>query len=107
MSLAQPRTDKEYEARWDAETLANAERIKADPSRLGSAQAAAKAIADQKDEDQKAMRKVAGRRGVTDKGVQGGTRDAPPLKNPNGGIQQSYQSTPKGTSNGYNVFKQI
>ena len=61
MSLVEPRTDKEYEARWDAETLVNAERIKADPARLSTAQSAAKAMAAQQDEKQKALRKVAGK----------------------------------------------
>lgn len=55
-------TDQEHRARWDAESLAQAEKIKADPERLSRAKEAAKKLADEEAEDARAMRKVAGRR---------------------------------------------
>lgn len=96
MSLAKPRTDKEYEARWDAETLANAERIKADPTRLSSAQSAAKAMAEQQDEKQKAMRKVAGRKP---------TRSPDPPKAFQG--RSGPNNPPPKQGSGFNVFQKI
>ena len=99
MSLARPSTDKEYEARWDAETLANAERIKADPGRLDLAQAAAKAIVDQKDEDQKTMRKVAGKKS---KGSAPATQG---FQNPKPAPKQA--GTKGSNVSGYNIFQRI
>lgn len=52
-------SDKEYEARWDAESLAKAEEIKADPSRLTAAQEAARKMAEEQRKNLKAINKVA------------------------------------------------
>ena len=101
MSIAQPRTDEEYEARWDAETLANAERIKADPNRLSSAQSAAKALADQQTEDQKVMRKVAKPAARREQAPQSnaGMGTTPPRKQP--------AATRRESKGGFNVFQKI
>jgi hypothetical protein len=61
MIADQPKTDAEYQAQWDAETLASAEEIKADEGRLKAAEARAAKMAEDKDEQAKAMRKVAGK----------------------------------------------
>ena len=95
MSLTNPQTDQEYQSRWEAETLAQAETIKDDPSRLQSAQAAAKVIADEKDKDQKSMCKIAGKKTRTpapNQGTKGysGPNNAPPKQ-----------------SGGFNVFQKI
>lgn len=47
---------------WDAQTLAEAEVIKADQSRMEAAKAAAAKLAAKKAEEQRAMNKVAGRK---------------------------------------------
>jgi len=98
MSMAEPVSDKEYQARWDAETLAQAESIKDDPSRLTAAQSAAKALADKQSEDAKSMRKVAGKSANRD-----------PAPSPNQGYQPpktTAKPAPK-KSGGYNVFQKI
>ena len=51
--------DKECRARWDAETLACTEEIKADPARLEAAQLAAAAQAKVKEEEAENLKKVA------------------------------------------------
>lgn len=98
MSLSRPSTDKEYEARWDAETLANAKKIEADPARLTSAQDAAKAMVEQRDEDHRAMREVAG------------AKPSPVQKQKQApGIKQAVTTNAarKPSGNGYNVFQKI
>ena len=59
-SIGFPKTDADYEAKWDAETLAKAELIKNDASRLEKAQVAAGKIAEQEREEANAMARVAG-----------------------------------------------
>lgn len=95
MSIENPVTDKEHEARWDAQTLAQAESIKADPSRLSAAQQAAKALADKQIEDQRAMRKVAGKK-----------TDPAPRKMLGIKIAITSNNAPPKTS-GFNVFQKI
>lgn len=50
---------KEYEAKWDAQTLAEAEAIKADKLRMKKAKTAAKELSKEADEKAKAMKKIA------------------------------------------------
>lgn len=61
MMAEQPMTDKEWEAHYDAETLARAEAIKNDPARLAAAQKQAAKITAEKKEEAEAMAKVAGK----------------------------------------------
>ena len=53
------RTDKDWEAIWDAETLARAELIKGNPTRLKAATKWAKVLAEEEKEETKAMQNVA------------------------------------------------
>lgn len=53
--------DSENQARWDAETLAQAKEIEMDPGRVEKAKIAAKKLAAQEDKRAQAMRKVAGK----------------------------------------------
>jgi len=69
LSFASPVSDKEWRARDDADTLARAEEIKADKTRLDTAQAAATKMAEDKAEEAAAMRKVA------DKGYPPGSKN--------------------------------
>lgn len=52
--------DKNELARWDAQTLTEAEQIKNDPDRLERAKKAAAELVKKNDEETKAMRRVAG-----------------------------------------------
>ncbi len=58
------KTEAEYQAEWDARTLADAERIKADKARLKKAEDAATKIVNEQNKEAQAMRKVAGKRGA-------------------------------------------
>jgi hypothetical protein len=64
--LSEPKTDREWQARMDAETLAQAEKIKADKARLEAAQKQAKLMANDKREEATAMSKIAGQASGTD-----------------------------------------
>ena len=70
-----PKTDAEYQAQWDAETLAGAEEIKADEARLKAAQARAATMAEEKEEQAKAMSKVADKATGSPDGNKAGERD--------------------------------
>lgn len=59
---ATPKTEKEWEARYDAETLARAEVIKKDPQRLAAAQEQAGKMAEAETEEARALRKVANKK---------------------------------------------
>lgn len=61
--LDEPKTDREWQARMDAETLAQAEKIKADKARLDAAQAEATKMAEDKQDEAAAMKKIAGAKG--------------------------------------------
>lgn len=50
----------EHEPRWDAQTLAEAKQIEANPNRMAAAETAAKALAQEKEKDAAAMASVAG-----------------------------------------------
>ncbi len=54
-------SDKEWEARNDARTLADSEAIKEDVTRLGAAQAAAKKMADEQQEELDNIKTIAKR----------------------------------------------
>jgi len=54
--------DEKYQAEWDAQSLADAEKIKSDPKRYANAQHAAVRLAEEEREKAKAMSKVAGRK---------------------------------------------
>lgn len=70
--IDEPKTDKEWQAQYDAQTLAQAEEIKADETRLAAAQAQAKKMVENKREEAKAMAKVAGKRERGTGGQSGG-----------------------------------
>lgn len=53
------RTEKDWEAIWDAETLARAELIKSTPARLKAATAWAKKLVDEEKAEAEAMQTVA------------------------------------------------
>lgn len=55
-------SDRDWRAKDDARTLAEAEVIKQDKDRLIAAQDAAKRMAEEKNEEARAMKKVAGRK---------------------------------------------
>lgn len=57
--IDEPRTEKEMQARWDAETLIRAKEIESDTSRLEEAQKAAVKLVEEKKEALKAVQKVA------------------------------------------------
>ena len=57
-----PKTEKEWQARYDAETLARAEVIKQDKSRLEAAQKAASEMAEDERKEANALSKVAGKK---------------------------------------------
>ncbi len=61
MMTDEPKSDAEWQAHCDANTLAGAEEIKADPTRMKAAQAQAVKMAEDKEEEAKAMEKVAGK----------------------------------------------
>ncbi len=58
-----PEEDRDWEAENDAETLANAEQIKGDPSRAIKARNAARRLSEKKEKESAAMDAVAGKRG--------------------------------------------
>ena len=60
--MAQPKLSAEddYQGEWDANTLSDAELIKADPKRFAKAKKAAKALAKKKELEAGTMKKVAG-----------------------------------------------
>lgn len=89
----------EHRAQWDAEILADAETIKADPKRLSAAKSAAERMAEEKREQANSMSKVAGRK----KRASGsGTRK------PKGDAKKvSFISTPQGNNTAFNVFQNI
>ena len=60
--MAQPKSDAQWQAEGDADTLARAEMIKNTPARLGKAKTAAKRMAVEQEKQAKGMRKVAGRK---------------------------------------------
>lgn len=88
--IEKPMTEAEWQARDDARTLARAEEIKADESRLQTAQDAAKKMLDEQRDEAKALSKVAGR------GSRNNTGRQPALK--------QRQGRPSST---HNVFRRI
>lgn len=52
----------ENEPEWDARTLAEAERIKADPGRLSAAKSAVKTLVKKEQQELAAMKKVSGQK---------------------------------------------
>lgn len=57
--MAQPKTEAEWQAQSDAETLASAEQIRKDPKRYSSAIQAAKSLAEKEEVRIKALKSVA------------------------------------------------
>lgn len=101
MSRSRPLTDKEWDARWDAESLAKAEEIKADPSRLNAAESAALKIAEEKQKELTGINRVANR-GKGRETAQGSTQNRiiTPNKKPKAVERRK-------SSNGFNVFQKI
>lgn len=54
-------TEENYQAEWDARTLADAERIKSDEIRYQKAKTAAERLAEEQNKEASAMRRVAGK----------------------------------------------
>jgi hypothetical protein len=71
MSAEVPMSEKEWEAHYDAETLARAEEIKSDEARLSAAQTQAAKMTEKKQEEAAAMAKVAGKKERPTGGQQG------------------------------------
>ena len=65
--VSAPVSDNDWEARSHARTLAEAERIKADPVKHGKAVIAAKKMAEESKQEAKAIQKVANRKIPTGK----------------------------------------
>ena len=94
-----PLSDKDYKARWDAETLASAKEIEADPTRLSKAKTAAQSMADDEAKKTKHLRQVAGRK-PRENGVGSGQ--------PNTLLRTNRNSNRNGSGVGsFNVFKKI
>lgn len=97
--MEEPVSDKEWRARWDAQTLSEAEVIKADQARLDAAKTAATKLADEKGKEKVAMDKVA-RTGGKGKPANTATGTGKPeFSPPRGG-------TGKKATN-YNVFQKL
>lgn len=88
--LEQPKSNDDYQAEWDAQSLAEAEKIKGDPARLEKAQTAAVRLAEEEREKANAMRKVAGRKRSSGAGSGG-----------------SKKTSGKAMPGNYNVFQKI
>jgi len=71
--------DEKYQAEWDAQSLADAEKIKSDPKRYANAQHAAVRLAEEEREKAKAMSKVAGSKRIPGRGS-GGSKSKPEQK---------------------------
>jgi hypothetical protein len=103
MSTPEPVTDKEWRSRWDAQTLSEAEVIKADQARLDAAQVAAAKLAEDKGEEKRALDKVArtgGKGTPSPKGGQGGQAHT----------KQKFSPETGGTvlgQGGHNVFERL
>jgi hypothetical protein len=80
--IEQPKSDAEMQAQWDAETLAQAEEIKADEGRLKAAEGQAAKMAEAKQEQAKAMNKVAGKGKGPSGDKKPGERDLSGTSNP-------------------------
>jgi hypothetical protein len=76
--LDQPVTEADWQAEDDARTLARAEVIKNDQSRLTKAQQAANKIAEREMKEASAMKKVAGRKVTNTNGSQGSKKPSGP-----------------------------
>jgi hypothetical protein len=95
-----PRSEKEWEAQYDAETLARAEVIKSDQARFDSAKVAAGKIAEREREEARAMQKVAGKKSASS----GSTPHRKESKDKKSG---GTGSGPGSEISSYNVFKKI
>lgn len=99
MSIAQPVSEMEWQARYDAESLAKAEEISADPLRLSAAQAAAVKIAEERKKEAVAINRVASR----------ANRRESARKTPAKAVivPKNKPKTAKKAKNGFNVFQKI
>jgi PAB1-binding protein PBP1 len=89
--------EERWQAEYDAQTLAEAEKIKSDPARHDRAKTAAQRMVEEKAEEAKAMRKVARKRGSGG----GSTRPSAPTRPQNSG------GSPGSKVGKFNVFKKI
>ena len=80
--IDEPKSDAEWQAHCDANTLAGAEEIKADPTRMKAAQTQAIKMAEDKEEEAKAMEKVAGKATGSADDNKSGKRDLSGTSNP-------------------------
>lgn len=94
------KTEAQWQAETDAETLAKAEVIKGDPGRLGKAQTAAAEIAENERKEAAAMSKVAGRKAPSGSGS-GGNRKG------NSTESKSGRAAGGNKMSGHNVFQKI
>jgi len=95
MVVDQPQTEAQWQAEYDARSLAEAEKIKNDPRRLERAQTAAGRLAEKEKEEAKAMSKVAG----------GRSRGISMDKLKHKPVIEKAATMP--TKTGYNVFEKI
>jgi hypothetical protein len=101
MSIDRPISEKEWQARYDAESLAKAEEIKADPGRLNAAQTAAVKIAEEKAKELTGINRVA----KTVKTRKNNTESTPNGVKAPSGKPKTVKRAKKGGS--YNVFQRI
>lgn len=94
--MEQPISEKDYRSRWDAETLAGAKEIEADPARLAKALTAATKLAEEDSKKARHMRQVAGRK------KSGG--NGSPYAQPQNSNKRNQKSGIGGT---HNVFQRI
>lgn len=73
---------KENRPRWDAQALAEAEKIKSDPSRVKAAAIAAKQMVEDSKKEAAAMQKVASKAAINQKQVPKQTQKTVSGKNP-------------------------
>ena len=102
---AQLISDRDWEARYDAESLAKAEEIKADPSRLNAAETMARKIAEEKEKELTGLNRVANR-GKAKRTAQESTQNRTNVpKNKPKPIKKT-GTAPKASTR-FNVFKKI
>lgn len=101
--MERPISDQEYRARWDAESLAKAEEIKADPVRFSRAKNAAVKIAEEKRKELTGINRVA-KGAKTSKTTQESTQNRIIIPN----VKPKTVKRPgKRPGTGFNVFKKI
>lgn len=97
--------EKRWRAQDDAFTLSRAEEIKKDPPRLEAAQTEAKNQAEQKVEEVKSLKKVAGQKGKNINTPRGSSDSQGSIKTVQDNINPGFGSSKRTTN--HNVFQKI